>query len=193
MQVNLFLYDDFETMDALSLAEIFGFAPDIFHVNYLSLLGDIVNSSHGTKIWTEHLVPEETSGIIVIPGGKGSRRLIQQPEVLKALRQAVDRASFCLSVGSGSVLLAKTGLLFHRNVVLRKPEKNWSRWVSSGVNWISDRKWIDDGKYYSASDVLGNIDMAIDFIASQFDMDLANRIAEHIGYQWDPSKNGEFK
>ena len=53
MNVNIFLYDDFETLDAFAPVSVFGQRPDYFHINYVSMYGDIVNSSQGVKVWTE--------------------------------------------------------------------------------------------------------------------------------------------
>ena len=39
MNVNIVLFDDFETMDALGPAQIFGEAPEHFYLNYLSVNG----------------------------------------------------------------------------------------------------------------------------------------------------------
>ena len=47
MNVNIVLFDDFETMDALGSAQIFGKAPERFHLNYLSVNGGIVNILEG--------------------------------------------------------------------------------------------------------------------------------------------------
>lgn len=41
MNVNIFLYDDFETLDAFAPVSVFGQRPDYFHINYVSMYGDI--------------------------------------------------------------------------------------------------------------------------------------------------------
>ena len=38
MEVNILLFDDFDTMDAFGPAEMFGLSPQHFRVNYLSQL-----------------------------------------------------------------------------------------------------------------------------------------------------------
>ena len=76
MYVNIVLFDDFETLDAFGPAEVFGNLPEEFHVRYLSVSGDVINSVHGVKVWTDFLVPEEIDGILILPGGKGARRLL---------------------------------------------------------------------------------------------------------------------
>ena len=49
MNVNIVLYDEFETLDALGIANIFGMAPEHFYINYLSVNGGLVSSKQGVK------------------------------------------------------------------------------------------------------------------------------------------------
>ena len=56
MYVNIVLFDDFETLDAFGPAEVFGKLPEEFHIRYLSVSGDVINSVHGVKVWTDFLV-----------------------------------------------------------------------------------------------------------------------------------------
>lgn len=80
MNVNIFLYDDFETLDAFGPAEIFGKLPEYFHLRYVSVSGDFINSVHGGKIQTDFLVSQEMDGILLVTGGKGARRLLWKDE-----------------------------------------------------------------------------------------------------------------
>lgn len=75
MEVNIVLFDDFETLYAFGPAQIFGKAPEHFHINYLSMSGGVVNSSQGGKVWTDEL-EEEIRDILLIPGGKGAKKLL---------------------------------------------------------------------------------------------------------------------
>ena len=118
MEVNILLFDDFDMMDAFGPAEVFGSSPQHFHVNYLSVPGNIVNSMQGVKVWTEPLEPEELQGIVVIPGGRGARRLLYQAtESLRLLKKMAERSEICMMIGSGSLLLMQTGSLFRRKNV----------------------------------------------------------------------------
>lgn len=80
MDVNIVLFDDFETLDAFGPAEVFGKLPEHFHLRYLSVSGDVINSTQGGKVWTDFLIPEEIEGILLVPGGKGARRLLWKDE-----------------------------------------------------------------------------------------------------------------
>ncbi|MDO5577656.1 MAG: DJ-1/PfpI family protein [Fibrobacter sp.] len=185
MDVNILLFDDFSGMDAFGMAEIFGDAPDIFHVKYLSVTGDIINSHQGVKVWTEFFKPDEIKDVLIIPGGPGIRRIMRDEKFIANLAKAADNASLCLSISLGTVLLAKTGLLFHRNIALHKTEEEWVTSQTGGINWMTDVKWLEDGKFYTASSSIAGIDMAIDFIATQFDINLANKLAKQIGHDWN--------
>lgn len=118
MDVNMVLFDDFEGMDVFGPAEILGKLQKYFHIRYLSVSGDIINSVQGAKIWTDFLIPEETEGVLLIPGGKGARRLLWQDErTLNLVKRAAENADTCLMVGSGSAILAQTGLLYRRKLL----------------------------------------------------------------------------
>ena len=106
MNVNIFLYDDFETLDAFAPVSVFGQRPDYFHINYVSMYGDIVNSSQGVKVWTEAASEVLLKDILVIPGGRGAKRLITHDEILTGfLKKAAESVNYCLMVGSGEMCI----------------------------------------------------------------------------------------
>lgn len=186
MFVNILLFDDFETLDAVGAAQIFGMVPEQFHVNYLSVKGGIVNSSQGMKVWTEQLEPEKICGILVIPGGKGANKLLHlEVEILSVIKKAAQMADFCLMVGNGSAILAQTGLLYHRQVADYTYDENWKRMFSAEIIRVPGIRWAADGKYYSSSNAVFGLDMALSLLADVTDPDIAVRTAQKMGYAWD--------
>ena len=77
MKVNLFLFDDFDMLDAFAPAEVFGKLPEYFHLEYYSLKGDLVSSISGIKVWTDFADEQLSGDVLIIPGGKGARRIIR--------------------------------------------------------------------------------------------------------------------
>lgn len=69
MNVNIFLFEDFETLDAFGPIEILG-KIDTYKLKYYSLNGGIIMSTQGTSIITEKVETATKGGILVIPGGK---------------------------------------------------------------------------------------------------------------------------
>ena len=92
MNVNIILYDDFETLDALGIANIFGKAPEHFYINYLSVNGGIVSSRQGVKVWTEILIPDEVEDILVLPGGcvSTNRTFVSQTDCRLSWRRELE-------------------------------------------------------------------------------------------------------
>ena len=152
MNVNVFLFDDFNSMDVFGPVEVFGKLPEHFHINYWSVSGNIINSSQGAKLWTEPVDEEMENGILLIPGGRGARRVIHhERETIELLQKLVSNADTCLMVADGSGFLAQTGVLYRRNIAEYKMNENWKRMFTAAVYWIPNVSWVADGKFYSSS------------------------------------------
>lgn len=194
MEVYIFLYDDFETMDAFGVADILGRVTGHFHMNYVSVTGNMVNSMQGVKIWTEPVDPETIGGVVVIPGGKGARRLLFQDEqTLNTVKTMVERAEYCILVANGSALPAQTGALFRRKVADCKMDENWKRMFTAGISVISGSSWVVDGKFYSSSDTITGLACALTLVSDLVDLELAEQIAEEIGYAWDVNDERSYQ
>ena len=189
MVVNVFLFDDFEVMDAFGPVEILGRVPEHFYVRFISLRGGLITGKQEIKIWTEPLNPVEIEDILLIPGGTGVKSFLHMEgeNGQQLLKQAVEEASFCMMVQNASALLARTGLLFHRQVADYAYDENWKRMFTVGIDYIDGEKWISDGKYYSCSTTVAAMDMTFALISDNLDVSVAEKIAEEIGYSWDSS------
>ena len=191
MDVNVVLFDDFDSMDVFGPAQIFGKLQKHYNLRYLSVSGDIINSAQGCKIWTDYLVPEEIEGVLLIPGGKGARRLLWHDErTLEILKRAASHAEVCLMVGNGTGLIAQTGILYRRKLADCPYDKNWNRMFMAGFERIEGSKVVADGKFFSCSSTAAALDMTLWMISDQIDIDVAAEAAEQIGYSWNPD-NGE--
>ena len=76
MVVNVFLFDDFEAMDAFGPVQIFGTVPEHFYIRFISLRGGLITGKQGMKVWTEPLNPVEIEDVFLIPGGKGVKSFL---------------------------------------------------------------------------------------------------------------------
>ena len=186
MNVNIILFDDFETMDAMGPAQVFVKAPEHFYLNYLSVNGGIVTSSQGVKVWTEILIPQEVEDILVIPGGRGAKRLLcLEEKTLKIIKESAKEADVCMMIGNGSSVLAQTGLLYRRRIADYPGDENWKRMFTAEINRERGVRWISDGKYYSSSSTMAGLDMTLGVISDLVDLEVAIRTAYDIGYEWE--------
>lgn len=184
MNINILLFNDFETLDAFGPIEILGKIDD-YKLKYYSLNGGVIMSAQGTSVITEKVEAASKEGILVIPGGKGTRTLVSDSQFLHALKETAEWSSYCLSVCTGSALIANTGLLNNRKATSNKKAFDWVASINSNVNWIRKARWVVDGKYYTSSGVSAGIDMTLGFIKDRFGEQKAKDIANHIEYIWN--------
>lgn len=186
INVNIVLFDDFDTLEAFGPAEVFGSLPNHFHPRYLSVSGDVINSAQGAKIWTDFLVPDEIDDILIIPGGRGARRLLWKDErALQLMKRAAASAEYCLMIGNGSALLAQTGILYRRRIADVPTEANWNNMFTAGIERITEVPMVVDGKFYSCRTAMDGIDLSLWAIADILDIGLAEEAARRMVYDWD--------
>jgi putative intracellular protease/amidase len=188
-QVNILLFDDFETLDAFGPAEIFGKLEESYQLGYYSLAGGMVRSRQGILAATQPLAAVSGEYVLLVPGGQGTRGLVNDADFIWQLQEFAERAEYVLAVCTGSALLAKTGLLQGRKATSNKRALAWAMSVAAGVNWQKKARWVVDGKYYTSSGVSAGMDMALGFIADRDGMDQAESIARQIEYTWHRDKD----
>ena len=140
MKFNVILFDDFETIDAFGPVEVIGKLPKEYSLAYHSLQGGIIKSSQHTPVDTLSFVEADTSGVLLIPGGMGTRSLINDVDFNKQLKVLAEKASYVLTVCTGSALLSKTDLLNGLKATSNKMAFEWACSVNSNVNWVKRAK-----------------------------------------------------
>lgn len=186
---NILLFDDFETLDAFGPAEIIGRLTASYTLDYFSSNGGIVTSRQKVQVHTRSLEEMPSGGVLLIPGGMGTRTLVTDEGFIRELTLAANSASYVLTVCTGSALLAKTGLLNNRQATSNKRAFDWVKSVNDAVAWVSHARWVVDGPYYTSSGVSAGMDMTLGFIADLFDPSTAQSTADSIEYIWNSNKD----
>ncbi|MCB2343085.1 DJ-1/PfpI family protein [Clostridium estertheticum] len=191
MDVNILLFDDFETLDTFGAVEILGQVEE-YRLRYFSVNGGIVLSKQCTKITTEQLKDADFSGILLVPGGQGTRHLVNDSIFIEQLTTIVALSKYCLTVCTGSALLAKTNLLNGRKATSNKRAFEWVKSLNSNVEWENCARWVVDGKFYTSSGISAGIDMALGFVADIIGLERAIGIAQSIEYVWNCDKSNDL-
>ena len=183
--INLILFDDFETLDAFGPAEVLGKLPLIYRIKCHSPNGGVVLSRQGIPADTLPFSALDMSGILLIPGGKGTEQLVDEPDYIRQLKLFSEKAPYVLTVCTGSALLAKTGLLSGLKATSNKKAFEWVCSQGPDTQWIRRARWVRDGKYYTSSGVSAGIDMSLGFIGDLHGQNTAEEIARNIEYIWN--------
>ena len=184
MTINLLLFDRFETLDAFGPVEMLS---DMGRnaIVCCSLAGGEVRSSHGFTVHTVPLSETQPEGVLLLPGGMGTRPLVKDETFITGLRTAAEAAEYVLTVCTGSALLAVTGLLDGRRATSNKMALEWVKSCSDKVLWQASARWVADGKFYTASGVSAGMDMALGFLRDRFGEEKARTIARNTEYVWN--------
>ena len=194
--VNVLLYEGFTTMDALGPAEALSRALEgeqkCYEIEYFSATGGLVGSSTNAKIWTRKLSEIAKFDVLLVPGGFAARELAHDGEFIAALGELARRHEYVITACTGSVLLAKTGLLDGMDATSNKLSWQWATSEALNVHWIRAAGRCVSGKFYTSSGVSAGIDEALGFIADMHGLDEAQRIARTMEYVYNSDKNADL-
>src|SRR5262245_36163252 len=120
--------------------------------------------------------------LLVVPGGFGTRALVNDAESLDWIRTVAASARKTTSVCTGSLLLAKAGLLEGRKATTHWGALDLLDSLGAGVAVDRERRVVDDGIITSAG-VASGIDMAFYVVETLFGRAVADETAHYIEYR----------
>jgi len=188
---NVILFDNFEVLDVFGPVEVIGKLPKHYAIKYFSQNGGLVISRQDTRIETLPFSKISHGGVSLIPGGMGTRTLVNDVQFINDIKDIAENSDYVLCVCTGSALLAKTGLLDNRNATTNKMAFNWVKSNGINVKWDKNARWVVDGKYYTSAGVSAGIDMALGYVADVHGLDMAIEIANYIEYDWNRNKKDD--
>ena len=124
--------------------------------------------------------------ILLIPGGGGTRALVDDRGFVELLTAACKKAKIVASVCTGAALLSKTGLLDQKPATSNKTAWDWVVRQRDGVEWDPSPRWVDlidketqTGLITSAG-VSAGIDMVLALVADLDGEQVADNAAVFI-------------
>ena len=183
-KVCVLLYENFTALDAFGPVEVLGKIEE-YELHYVSLSGGLVRNTQGIRIETEPVSSMEAGGILLIPGGFGSRAAINDTAFICALAGAIRQAAYTLCVCTGSALAAETGALDGKRATTNKIAFAWVADNHPAVRWDREARWVADGNIYTSAGVSAGIDMALGFVRDRFGSERAEDICRRMEYHWN--------
>ena len=119
--------------------------------------------------------------LLVVPGGAGTVRLLNDPETLDWIRRTASDTLQVASVCTGSLLLAKAGLLTGRRATTHWNALDLLATLDVGTV-ERDHRVVDDGIITSAG-VASGIDMAFYVVERLHGAAVADETAHYIEYR----------
>jgi putative intracellular protease/amidase len=183
--INVILFDNFTLLDAFGPVDVLSRLDKYHQIDYYSQYGGKVKTKPNVEIETKSFNDINSFDVLLIPGGFGTRKLVDDNKFISSLKNITEKSNIVLTVCTGSALLAKTGLLKNIKATSNKMSFDWVVSQDSDVKWIRKARWVVDGKYYSSSGITAGIDMALGFTNDMFNIEVADKISHALEYIWN--------
>ena len=182
MLITIPLYDRFTALDAVGPYEVLSRLPGAEVVFVAEEAGPVRTDTRALTLVAERALDDvDACDVVVVPGGPGTREMLQ-PQPLHDWLRAIDATTqWTTSVCTGALLLGAAGLLDGLEATT-----HWSAFdtlASLGAR-PTERRVVQQGKVVTAAGVSAGIDMAL-WLAAQIAGDEVAK-AIQLGIEYDP-------
>ena len=184
MEIAIPLFDRFTALDAVGPYQVLAGLPGA-QVRFLGPEAGPVRADNRMLTLVAEAPYEDSPApdILVVPGGMGTRALLQDERLLDWVRGVHETSRWTTSVCTGSLVLAAAGVL--------DGLKATTHWMvmellgELGAQPVSDRV-VEQGKVITAAGVSSGIDMALTLAAREAGPEVAQAIQLAIEYDPQP-------
>jgi len=184
MEIAIPLFDRFTALDAVGPYQVLAGLPGA-QVRFLGPEAGPVRADNRMLTLVAEAPYEDSPApdVLVVPGGMGTRALLQDERLLDWVRGVHETSRWTTSVCTGSLVLAAAGVL--------DGLKATTHWMvmellgELGAQPVSDRV-VEQGKVITAAGVSSGIDMALTLAAHEAGPEVAQAIQLAIEYDPQP-------
>ncbi|RIW14536.1 DJ-1/PfpI family protein [Algoriphagus lacus] len=189
LQLGILIFDDVEVLDFAGPFEVFSVASqlsgyDHLQVHTFSESSQLIRARNGLQVKPDLGFDEVPNfDFLVIPGGEGSKKIIQNPAALSFIHSLTVQSQWTMSVCSGSRILGKMGFLDTKPYCTHHETfDSMKEIVPSGFPRPDLRFVQSDEKIWTAAGISAGIDLALHLLEKTFGADLAHSTATYMEY-----------
>ena len=186
--VAILVFPEVEVLDFSGPFAVFAAADrvgggDCFQVFTVAESPGSVRADHGLKIVPDHTMEScPRIDVLVVPGGAGTRLLLQKPALLEWIRvKARRQTELVMGVCAGALVLARAGLLDGLRVTTHATSLCALRELAPTAVIEPDTKFIGDNAIFTASGASAGIDCALHAVARLLGEEVAAATARYLG------------
>lgn len=197
--IAILLFDKIEVLDFAGPFEVFsvcganGPNPGIFNV-FTVAENSPVSARNGLSINPQFSLGScPTPDILVIPGGGGfyedglpygSRKEMYNSVILNWIRKYNETAELMLSVCTGSLILAKAGLLEGLSATTHWKAMDQLKEVAPNTKLVYDERWVDNGRIITSAGVSAGVDTSLYVVSKLLGKEVAGETARYMQYDY---------
>ncbi len=194
-RVGILVFDDVEVLDFCGPFEVFSVTrldegkrreePSPFEVFLVAEKEGFVTTTGGMRVVPDRTLETcPTLGILVVPGGWGTRREAENRDVLDWISTRAGEAATLASVCTGSMLLGEAGLLEGRRATTHWQSLDRMRDAFPNVEVVYDEHVVEDGEVMTSAGISAGIDLSLRLVANYHGEEVARNTARYMEYPY---------
>jgi transcriptional regulator GlxA family with amidase domain len=197
LNVGILIFDDVEVLDFCGPFEVFSVARPLnissqddsnkpFAVFTVAQKSATVRARGGLRVEPHFTIENHPPiDILVVPGGWGTRREVDNPALIEWIRQVTIETQLTTSVCTGSFLLGKAGLLEGRRATTHWLSLDRLEQTFPAVRVIRETRWVDEGNLVTSAGISAGIDMSLHVVEKLLGREVAVQTARQMEYAWN--------
>lgn len=197
--IGILIFDEVEVLDFAGPYEVFTMArlqpgvesrvagkPAPFNVFTIAKTTEAIKATGGLSINPDYSFANAPKiDLLLIPGGPGARQMVKDggsltlPWIEQLSKQKTQMASVC----TGSLILAKLGLLSGKKATTHWAALKLLASMDSSIDVLAERRFVDDDVITSAG-ISAGIDMSLYIVEKLLGLAIAEDTARVMDYNW---------
>lgn len=188
LQIGIVIYDDAEVLDFAGPYEVFSTAARLcdtppWQVSLISEHRKVI-ARGGFPVQSHFTLADHPSLDVLLVSGGVHTSAMENPLLLKALREAGVSARWVTSVCTGAFLLAEAGLLTNQRVTTHWEDIADLRQRFPTLDVQENVRWVEDGNRLTSAGISAGIDMSLHLVEKLHSRKLAEGTARQMDYAW---------
>lgn len=192
--VGIVIFPEVEVLDFCGPYEVFAVTrldearrreePSPFQVLLVAEQAEAVTTSGGMRVLPDCTLTDcPPLDILVVPGGWGTRRQIENKTLIDWIGQRGRQVETLTSVCTGALLLARAGLLDGRRATTHFRSLPWLRDSFPAVTVEEELRVVEDGRILTSAGISAGIDLALKVVERYYGEAVARATARHMEYR----------
>jgi transcriptional regulator GlxA family with amidase domain len=182
------IFDDVEVLDFCGPFEVFSVAnrftePPAFQIVTVAEKPGAISTRGGMSVNPSQPLSEcSNAELLLIPGGYGTRREIHNQTLIHWIAERSRHAELVMSVCTGSLLLAKAGLLDDLEATTHHGSIELLCQMAPKTKVHADRRYVDNGRIICSAGIAAGIDMSLHVVNRLLGEEVARKTARQMEY-----------
>jgi transcriptional regulator GlxA family with amidase domain len=193
--IGIVLFPELEELDAVGPWEVFTMAAkqqEGVRVVSIAERSEPLRCAKGLRLIPDHTFADAPAlDVVVVPGGQGTRREVDNPVIVEWLAKVATRCTWVASVCTGALLLCEAGLAEGRRVTTHWAYVSTLRERYPEIEVLEGVRYVRDGSIVSSAGVSAGIDMALWLTGQLWGVECARSTQRAMEYDPAPPYTAE--